>query len=33
MGMPLHVGKAEAAAHHAYAQMHASAAQQKKRAA
>ena len=33
MGMPLHVGEAEAAAHHAYAQMHASAAQQKKRAA
>jgi len=33
MGLPLHVGEAEAAAHHAYAQMHASAAQQKKRAA
>ncbi|MFN0315054.1 MAG: aminotransferase class V-fold PLP-dependent enzyme [Burkholderiales bacterium] len=33
MGLPLHVGEAEAAAHHAYAQMHASAAQLKKRAA
>ncbi|MCW5625807.1 MAG: alanine--glyoxylate aminotransferase family protein [Burkholderiales bacterium] len=33
MGLPVHVGDAEAAAHHAYAQMHAQAAQQKKRAA
>lgn len=33
MGLPLHVGEAEAAAHHAYAQLHASAAQQKKRVA
>ena len=33
MGMPLHVGEAEAAAHQAYASMHASAAQQKKRVA
>lgn len=32
MGHPIHVGDAEAAAHHAYAQMHAKAAQQKKRA-
>ena len=31
MGHPIHVGDAEAAAHHAYAQMHAKAAQQKKR--
>ena len=30
MGLPVHVGEAEAAAHLAYAQMHASAAQQKK---
>jgi alanine-glyoxylate transaminase/serine-glyoxylate transaminase/serine-pyruvate transaminase len=33
MGHDVHVGEAEAAAHHAYAQMHAQAAQQKKRAA
>jgi alanine-glyoxylate transaminase / serine-glyoxylate transaminase / serine-pyruvate transaminase len=33
MGHAVHVGDAEAAAHHAYAQMHAVAAQQKKRAA
>jgi len=33
MGHSVHVGEAEAAAHHAYAQMHAQAAQQKKRAA
>jgi alanine-glyoxylate transaminase / serine-glyoxylate transaminase / serine-pyruvate transaminase len=33
MGHPIHVGDAEAAAHHAYAQMHAKAAQQKKRVA
>jgi alanine-glyoxylate transaminase/serine-glyoxylate transaminase/serine-pyruvate transaminase len=30
MGLPIHVGEAEAAAHHAYAQLHAKAAQQKK---
>jgi alanine-glyoxylate transaminase/serine-glyoxylate transaminase/serine-pyruvate transaminase len=30
MGLPVHVGDAEAAAHHAYAQLHAKAAQQKK---
>ncbi len=30
MGLPIHVGDAEAAAHHAYAQLHATAAQQKK---
>ncbi len=33
MGMPVHVGDAEGAAHDAYAQMHKAAAQQKKRAA
>ena len=33
MGHAVHVGDAEAAAHHAYSQMHAVAAQQKKRAA
>lgn len=33
MGMPVHVGDAEAAAHGAYAQMHAKDAQRKKRAA
>jgi alanine-glyoxylate transaminase / serine-glyoxylate transaminase / serine-pyruvate transaminase len=33
MGMPVHVGDAEAAAHGAYARMHASDAQRKKRAA
>ena len=33
MGLPLHVGDAEAAAHGAYAQMHARDAQRKKRAA
>jgi alanine-glyoxylate transaminase/serine-glyoxylate transaminase/serine-pyruvate transaminase len=33
MGMPVHVGDAEAAAHGAYASMHASDAQRKKRAA
>ena len=33
LGMPVHVGDAEAAAHDAYAQMHKHAAQQKKRAA
>jgi alanine-glyoxylate transaminase/serine-glyoxylate transaminase/serine-pyruvate transaminase len=33
MGLPVHVGDAEAAAHDAYAQMHKTAAQQKKRAA
>jgi len=33
MGHDVHVGEAEAAAHHAYAQMHAQAAQLKKRAA
>ncbi len=33
MGLPLHVGDAEAAAHQAYAHMHVSAAQQKKRLA
>jgi len=31
MGLPIHVGEAEAAAHGAYAQLHAKAAQQKKR--
>jgi hypothetical protein len=31
MGLPLHVGDAEAAAHQAYASMHAKAAQQKSR--
>jgi len=31
MGYPIHVGDAEAAAHGAYAQMHASAAQAKKK--
>ncbi len=31
MGYPIHVGDAESAAHQAYAQMHAKAAQQKKR--
>ncbi len=31
MGLPIHVGEAEAAAHQAYAQLHASAALQKKR--
>ncbi len=30
MGLPIHVGEAEAAAHQAYAQLHAKAAQQKK---
>jgi alanine-glyoxylate transaminase/serine-glyoxylate transaminase/serine-pyruvate transaminase len=29
MGLPVHVGDAEAAAHQAYASMHANAAQQK----
>ena len=33
MGYPVHVGDAEAAAHGAYAQMHAKDAQRKKRAA
>jgi alanine-glyoxylate transaminase/serine-glyoxylate transaminase/serine-pyruvate transaminase len=33
MGLPIHVGEAEAAAHQAYAHLHASAAQQKKRLA
>jgi alanine-glyoxylate transaminase/serine-glyoxylate transaminase/serine-pyruvate transaminase len=33
MGLPVHVGDAEAAAHGAYASMHASDAQRKKRAA
>ena len=33
MGLPLHVGDAEAAAHGAYAQMHVKDAQRKKRAA
>ena len=33
MGMPLHVGDAEAAAHQAYASLHAKAAQQKKKVA
>src|SRR5690242_3043475 len=33
MGLPIHVGDAEAAAHQAYAHLHASAAQQKKRLA
>jgi alanine-glyoxylate transaminase/serine-glyoxylate transaminase/serine-pyruvate transaminase len=33
MGLPVHVGDAEAAAHGAYAQMHATDAQRKKRAA
>ena len=33
MGMPVHVGDAEAAAHGAYAQMHVRDAQRKKRAA
>jgi alanine-glyoxylate transaminase/serine-glyoxylate transaminase/serine-pyruvate transaminase len=33
MGMPVHVGDAEAAAHSAYAQMHATDARRKKRAA
>jgi alanine-glyoxylate transaminase/serine-glyoxylate transaminase/serine-pyruvate transaminase len=33
MGYAVHVGEAEAAAHGAYAAMHAQAAQQKKRAA
>ena len=33
MGLPIHVGDAEAAAHQAYAHLHASAAQQKKRVA
>ncbi|MDW8468107.1 MAG: hypothetical protein RML56_02860 [Burkholderiales bacterium] len=33
MGYPVHVGDAEAAAHAAYAQMHARDAQRKKRAA
>jgi alanine-glyoxylate transaminase/serine-glyoxylate transaminase/serine-pyruvate transaminase len=33
MGLPIHVGDAEAAAHGAYAQMHAKDAQRKKRAA
>jgi alanine-glyoxylate transaminase/serine-glyoxylate transaminase/serine-pyruvate transaminase len=33
MGLPVHVGDAEAAAHDAYAHMHKTAAQQKKRAA
>ncbi len=33
MGLPIHVGDAEAAAHGAYAQMHVSDAQRKKRAA
>jgi alanine-glyoxylate transaminase/serine-glyoxylate transaminase/serine-pyruvate transaminase len=33
MGLPIHVGEAEAAAHQAYAQLHASAAQKKRKAA
>jgi len=33
MGLPIHVGDAEAAAHQAYAHLHVSAAQQKKRLA
>jgi alanine-glyoxylate transaminase/serine-glyoxylate transaminase/serine-pyruvate transaminase len=33
MGMPVHVGDAEAAAHAAYAQMHVNDAKRKKRAA
>jgi alanine-glyoxylate transaminase/serine-glyoxylate transaminase/serine-pyruvate transaminase len=33
MGMPVHVGDAEAAAHGAYAQMHVKDAQRKKRVA
>ena len=33
MGLPIHVGEAEAAAHQAYAHLHVSAAQQKKRLA
>jgi len=33
MGLPVHVGDAESAAHQAYAQMHAKDAQRKKRAA
>jgi alanine-glyoxylate transaminase/serine-glyoxylate transaminase/serine-pyruvate transaminase len=33
MGVPVHVGDAEAAAHGAYAQMHVRDAQRKKRAA
>jgi hypothetical protein len=33
MGLPVHVGDAEAAAHAAYSQMHAKDAQRKKRAA
>lgn len=33
MGLPIHVGDAEAAAHQAYAQLHASAAQKKRKAA
>src|SRR5262249_25719455 len=33
MGLPIHVGEAEAAAHQAYAQLHTRAAQQKKRLA
>jgi alanine-glyoxylate transaminase/serine-glyoxylate transaminase/serine-pyruvate transaminase len=33
LGYPVHVGDAEAAAHGAYAQMHARAAERKKRAA
>jgi alanine-glyoxylate transaminase/serine-glyoxylate transaminase/serine-pyruvate transaminase len=33
MGLPVHVGDAEAAAHGAYAQMHVKDAQRKKRAA
>ena len=33
MGLPVHVGDAESAAHGAYAQMHAKDAQRKKRAA
>src|ERR671936_437058 len=33
MGLPVHVGDAEAAAHQAYASLHAKAAQQKKRLA
>ena len=33
MGMPVHVGEAESAAHGAYAQMHVKDAQRKKKAA
>jgi alanine-glyoxylate transaminase/serine-glyoxylate transaminase/serine-pyruvate transaminase len=33
MGLPIHVGEAEAAAHQAYAQLHASAAQKKRKVA